>query len=192
MTSCMTKQPARSSLTFTTKFLCLRNPTRAWLKHSNGYQGQWSAHAYLGVTLQCPRGWYRWTCVTWRQLTDAPLDSKHSSIPAEHHDEAFRDKLFWCLEFLSRGQDCTPVCEHATHKKHWDFHIMSSELRVFFSPVWVLLSPLVLCLHLLLWLPRAGKVLRTVEFCLLSRPVVQQPHFSKAAVMTQRVRSGSI
>lgn len=83
VTSCMTKQPARSSLTFTTKFLCLRNPTRAWLKHSNGFQGQRSAHAYLGVTSQCPRGWYRWTCVTWRQLTDAPLDSKHSSIPSQ-------------------------------------------------------------------------------------------------------------
>lgn len=38
--SSMTKQPAEASLTFTTKFLCLHNPTWACLKHSNRIQGQ--------------------------------------------------------------------------------------------------------------------------------------------------------
>lgn len=128
----MTKQSARASLTFTTKFLCLHYPTWAWRKHSNGIQGQGGAHAHPGLMSRRPPTWYRWTCVTWRQLNDAPLHTKHSSTSATHHGEAFRDKLFQGLEFLSRGQDCRQACGHTAHEKHWDFHVMSSQLHGFF------------------------------------------------------------
>lgn len=52
--SSMTKQPAEASLTFTTKFLCLHNPTWACHKHSNRIQGQWRLTPILALRRGVP------------------------------------------------------------------------------------------------------------------------------------------
>lgn len=157
--SCVTKQPARASLTFTTKFLCLRNPPRARLEHSNRVQGQGGARTYPGG------GWYRWTCVTWRQFTDAPLDSKHSSIPARHGGEAFRDKLFRVSGESVQGPKLhaglQTRCLETPGLPHDVFR--TARACCCFSPVKVRLSPLVFGLRQLPWLPRAGKALKTAQ-----------------------------
>lgn len=126
--SCMTKQLARASLTVTTEFLCLHYPTRARLKHSNGLQGQRSAHAFPGVTLPCPRGWYRWPCVS--SLTFLWIPNILQSQPVITVRRSGTNCSDYCSK-ITRWH----TCGHTTHEKPWDFHTMSSEMSVFLSLV---------------------------------------------------------
>lgn len=190
--SSMTKQPAEASLTFTTKFLCLNHPTWAWLKHSNRIQGQWrltpiralrrgvpvagiGGHASHGVSSPT-LFWIPNILHSQPDITVRPSGTNCSAV----WSFCPRSKIArWCVNTL-----------HIRHTGTCTLCLQNS-FYIFFS-VWVLLSPLVFCLHQLLWLPEAGKALRTVEFLLLSRLVLQQPHFFKAAVMSPYVRFGNI